>query len=371
MPTLQNVASKKLQELADAKRTRGLRDTVRMPDGIIERDGQKLISFTCNDYLGLSQHPQVKAAAAEAVLKYGAGAGASRLVTGNHPPFRGLETALARWKGTEAVLVFGSGYLANTGIIPALVGKDDLIIADKLVHACLIDGARLSGAAFIRFKHNDVDDCKRLLEIHRAKHHNALIVTDEIFSMDGDKAPLAELKSVAEKHDAWLMADGAHALSPCPVAIDVYVGTLSKALGAYGGYVAGSKTLIDLLMSSARSFIFSTGLPPAVIAAAGTALALIMQTPSMAEIPLAKAKRFTSLLNLPEAQSPIVPIILQSEEKTLAASAALEKEGFAVAAIRPPTVPEGTSRLRFTFSAQHTDDSIEKLAATLRKMELV
>lgn len=367
MPSLTDVASKKLQELAALGRTRSLRGAARLAGGYIERGGKRLLSFTCNDYLGLSQHAEVKRAAADAALNYGAGAGASRLVTGTHPLYAELEEKLARWKHAEAALVFGSGYLTNTGVIPALVGKDDLIIADKLVHACLIDGAKLSGANFLRFKHNDVEDCARLLAKERGAHRHALIITDEVFSMDGDLAPLVELKALAVKHDAWLMADGAHALAPSPASVDIYTGTLSKTLGAYGGYVAGSRALIDLLISTARSFIFSTGLPPATIAAANAALGILIRTPILAEVPLAKARLFTDALGLKQAQSPIVPLILKTEEKTLSASAALEEAGYAVAAIRPPTVPEGTCRLRFTFSAEHRDEDITNLAGYIKQ----
>lgn len=371
MPTLSDVASKKLTALQAENRQRKLRDTVRETGSIIGREDKKLISFTCNDYLGLSQHEAVKQAASGAALRYGAGAGASRLVTGNHPPYRELETKLAKWKHAEAALVFGSGYLANTGIIPALVGKDDLILADKLVHACLIDGAKLSGATFQRFRHNDVEDCRKQLEKHRANHRNALIITDEIFSMDGDAAPLAELKKAAEEHDTWLMADGAHALAPSPVPLDVYVGTLSKTLGAYGGYVAGSKLLIEMLTSTARSFIFSTGLPPATVAAADAALGIVMDNPKLAATPLAKARLFTGKLGIAEAISPIVPVILKSEEATLAASALLETQGYAVAAIRPPTVPEGSSRLRFTFTSEHKDADIIRLTDFIKTQDWI
>lgn len=367
MPALRDVASKKLQELADASRLRRLHATTRQPDGTVLRNGKTLLSFTCNDYLGLSHHPAVKQAAAQAIHVFGTGAGASRLVTGNHPLYAALEAQLAAWKGSEAALVFGSGYLANSGIIPALVGKDDLIIADKLVHACLLDGARLSGATLLRFRHNDLEDCERLLHKQRASHRHALIITDEVFSMDGDLAPLAELKGLAERYDCWLLADGAHALAPSPVAVDVYVGTLSKALGAYGGYVAGSRPLIDLMASTARSFIYSTGLPPATIAAASASLNLLCQTPALAEAPLAKARLFTAQLGLPQAASPVVPLLLYDEAIALAASEKLEQEGFAVAAIRPPTVPEGTSRLRFTFSALHQDADILRLASIIRR----
>ncbi len=356
-----------MQALERAGRRRAPADTQREAGALVQRAGRRLVSFSCNDYLGLSQHPAVKAAAAAAVDAYGAGAGASRLVTGSHPPYARFEAKLAAWKGTEAALVFGSGYLANTGIIPALVGKGDLILADRLVHACLLDGAQLSGAKLLRFKHNDLADCERWLTKERAKHTHCLIVTDEIFSMDGDRAPLAALGRLAAAHDAWLMADGAHSFDGEHPPVDVYVGTLSKALGSYGGYVAAGRDVIALLATSARSFMFSTALPPAAIAAADAALDLLLANPALKDAPLAKARLFTKEAGLPEAQSAIVPLVLGDEARALAAAATLEKAGFLAVAIRPPTVPEGTSRLRFAFSSQHRDEDILELARIVRK----
>jgi 8-amino-7-oxononanoate synthase len=288
-------------------------------------------------------------------------------VTGNHPLYAQLETKLAKWKGTETALVFGSGYLANTGIIPALVGKGDLIIADRLVHACLIDGAQLSGAKLLRFKHNDAADCGRILAAERAKYMHCLIVTDEVFSMDGDVAPLAELGTLAAAHDAWLMADGAHSFVSAHPPVDIYIGTLSKALASYGGFVAAKRDVVDYIATSARSFMFSTGLPPAAIAAADAALDILIANPALGEMPVTKARLFTEALGLPRAESPIVPLILGDEAKALAAAATLEAAGYLVVAIRPPTVPEGTSRLRFAFSALHRDEDILQLVQIIKK----
>ena len=358
MPRLEEVADAGLAKRIHRRQKRQLIDSVRKENGIIERGSQSLLSFSCNDYLGLSHDRRVKTAAIDAIEKYGAGAGASRLVTGNHPLYTQLEQKLAAWKHCESALVFGSGYMANIGIIPALVNTQDLIIADKLVHACLIDGARLSGAKLLRFKHNDVADCSRLLENFRAKHRYCLIITDEVFSMDGDKAPLAALRALADQHDAWLMADSAHSIMPSHVPLDINMGTLSKAFGGYGGYVCAKQSVIDYLTSEARSLIFTTALPPSVIASAIVALDIIQENPELALQPLHNAKIFTDVLGLPEAQSPIVPLILGAEEKALAASKLLAEHGYLVIAIRPPTVPEGTSRLRFAFSALHTEKDI-------------
>jgi len=327
-----------------------------------ERDGRRLLSFSCNDYLNFSQHPQIVAAAIETTKRYGVGAGASRLVTGNHPLYDELEARLARLKGSEAACVFGSGYLANTGIIPAVVGSDDLILVDELAHACIHAGARLSGAQIHLYRHCDPNHAENLLAQHRADKKRALIATDGVFSMDGDIAPLAALSEVARRYDAWLLSDDAHGLGvvgggrgsafvngAARAAIDVplQAGTLSKAVGAYGGYLCASKPVIDLMRTRARTFIYSTGLPPAIVAAAISALDLIERDPCYAAEPLRKARLFTRALNLPEAQSAIVPVIVGDAAAALAASDLLRENGFLVVAIRPPTVPAGTARLRF------------------------
>lgn len=326
------------------------------------------IAFAANDYLGLSRHPEVVKAGQEALLAYGTGAGASRLVTGNHLLYAPLEEKIARMKHKEAALVFGSGYLTNLGVIPALVGKGDLILADKLIHACLIDGSQLSGAALKRFRHNDPAHAEALLKEHRTKYKNTLILVDHVYSMDGDIAPLAELSELAGAHDAWLMADDAHGFGivPSGVNVDIWMGTLSKAVGCYGGYVATSKPVVEYLVTAARSFIFSTGLPPAVCASALKALEIIEREPQRGARALALARRVKS-----GAQSAIMPIMLGTEEKALAAAEALKRRGILVVAIRPPTVPPGTARLRLAFSAAHTDAEVDKLIAALKAEQLI
>jgi 8-amino-7-oxononanoate synthase len=378
MHSLDAFAQDKLDDLARRKLRRALTDTVR-EDGIwVERGGRRLLSFSCNDYLNLSHHPAVIAAAQEAIARYGAGSGASRLVTGNHPLYAGLETRLARIKGTQAAVVFGSGYLANAGIIPVAIGRDGLVLIDELAHACLYAGAQLSRGRVMTFRHNDVAHAGELLAAHRREHDRAVIVTDGVFSMDGDLAPLAALNDLAEAHDAWLMSDDAHGLGVvgggrgssfsgnAHVPIPLQMGTLSKAVGAYGGYLCASAPVIELMRNRARTLIYSTGLPPSVVATSIAALDLIEREPDYAALPVKKAKRFTAALGLPAAQSPIVPVVIGDEERALAASRLLEDEGFLAVAIRPPTVPAGTARLRFTFTARHPDDAIDRLADMVR-----
>jgi 8-amino-7-oxononanoate synthase len=383
MRSLDEFATAKLAELERANLRRRLVDTTRL-DGIwAVRNRRRLLSFSCNDYLNLSQHPAVKAAAIAALQEFGSGSGASRLVTGNHPLFAGLEARLARLKGTEAACVFGSGYLANIGIIPALIGARDLVLLDELSHACLWAGARLSRATVIPFRHSDLEHLKALLDQHRSRHGRAMIAVDGVFSMDGDLAPIAGLAALAQRFDAWLMTDDAHGIgvvgdgrgssfTASAVAngvraeVPLQMGTLSKAIGAYGGYLCASASVIEFIHNRARSFVYSTGLPPAVVAAAIVALDLIEAEPAYAALPLAKARAFTRRAGLPEAESPIVPLIVGDAEAALQASRLLEDEGFLVIAIRPPTVPTGTARLRFAFTAQHPDDEIERLADIVR-----
>jgi 8-amino-7-oxononanoate synthase len=377
MRSLDEFAGEKLDALERAQLRRVPVTTAR--SGIwAECDGRRLLSFSCNDYLNLSQHPEIIAAAVAATKRYGIGAGASRLVTGNHPLYEELESRLARLKGTDAACVFGSGYLANTGIIPALVGPGDLIVADELSHACIHAGAKLSGAALHLFRHADVDHAQALLAAQRGGKKRALIATDGVFSMDGDLAPLGALSQLAQRFDAWLLSDDAHGIGVLgggrgstfvngPVDVPLQMGTLSKAIGTYGGYLCASHAVIDLMRTRARTFIYSTGLPPPVIAAAIAALDLIERDPAYAAEPLRKARLFTRALALPDAQSAIVPVIVGATDAALRASALLLDEGFLVVAIRPPTVPAGTARLRFAFTAQHPDAEIERLADLVRR----
>jgi 8-amino-7-oxononanoate synthase len=383
MRSLDDFAIGKLGELDHRSLRRSLVDTTRVTGIWVLRNGRRLLSFCCNDYLNLTHHPAVKAAAIEAVRIYGVGAGASRLVTGNHPLYGELEARLARAKHTEAACVFGSGYLANLGIIPTLAGPDDLILIDELAHACLFAGARLSRATVVPYRHCDASHVEGLLSELRSRHPRVLLITDGVFSMDGDIAPLHALSLVAQHHDAWLMTDDAHGLGvlgnghgsnfmqSIKADVPLQMGTLSKAIGGYGGYLCASAGVIDLIRNRARTLIYSTGLPPATIAAAIAALDVIERDPAYAALPVQKAKAFARNAGLPEPVSPIVPLVLGEADTALAASRLLEEHGFLVAAIRPPTVPAQTARLRFTFTAQHPDAEIERLSAVVRDRILV
>jgi 8-amino-7-oxononanoate synthase len=379
MHSLDEFALAKLAELETSQLRRTLVDSTRVGGIWVERDGKRLLSFSCNDYLNLSQHPAVIKAAIAATRQHGVGSGASRLVTGNYPLLGELEARLAALKGTEAACVFGSGYLANAGIIPVLAGRGDLVLIDELAHACLFAGTQLTRGPSLVFRHNDVGHVEELLTAHRAHHKRVLIVTDGVFSMDGDLAPVAELAALARRHDAWLMTDDAHGLgvlgggrgsnfsSGASDDVPLQMGTLSKAVGGYGGYLCASRPVVELMRNRARTFVYSTALPPASAAAALAALNVIAGDPALVARPLAKARAFTRALNLPDAQSPIVPVIVGDASAALDASALLQDEGFLVVPIRPPTVPAGTARLRFAFTAGHPDEAIERVAALVRE----
>ena len=370
-------AAEKLDQLESRSLRRRLVPTERIDGLWVERGGRRLLSFSCNDYLNLSHHREVKAAAIAAVARYGAGAGASRLVTGDHPLFGELEARLAALKGKATACVFGSGYLANAGVIPTVVGPGDLVIADELAHACIWSGAQLSGATVLAFRHNDMADLAAKLAAHRGAAARCLIATDGVFSMDGDLAPLDQISDLARANDAGLLVDDAHGLGVVgeggagsgavyPGArIDLSMGTFSKALGGYGAYVCGSGPVIDLIKTRARTFVYTTGLPPANAAAALAALDVIAAEPDRVARPLANARRFTRALNLPEATSAVVPIMIGEADRALTVAQALEAAGLLAVAIRPPTVPAGTARLRLAFTAGHTARDIDGLVSAI------
>jgi 8-amino-7-oxononanoate synthase len=342
----------------------------------VTRGGRELWNFAANDYLGLARHPEIEAALIEGVRHYGAGSAASRLVCGSLPPHRVLEDALAAAKQTEAALVFSSGFATSLGVIPAVVGRKDFILLDKLCHACLVDAARLSGATLRVFPHNDLQKLARLLSSIRAKEPQAriLVATESVFSMDGDLCPLREIVGLVENHDALLLLDEAHGFGVLgdhgmglaereglQQRVTFQMGTLSKAAGLSGGYVAASREWIELLVNRARSFIYSTAPPPALAHAALTALDLIRG----AEGRSLRARLRENISQIADSPTPVIPRILGSNEAALSAASALADAGFMVPAIRFPTVPRGTARLRISLSAAHPPEAVAALKAAL------
>jgi 8-amino-7-oxononanoate synthase len=320
--------------------------------------------FCSNDYLGLSQHPLVKEKAKAAIDRYGFGAGAARLVSGNTPLQEELERKIAACEKREAAIVFPTGYMANLGAIPALVDEHDTVIIDRLNHASIIDACRLSKAKLQVYPHKDTGALEKVLQKARP-FRRRLIVTDTVFSMDGDLAPLAEISRLAKQYDAILMTDDAHATGVITFdnPADIIMGTLSKAAGSLGGFVAGSAALIDYLRNKARSFIFTTALPPAACAASLAALEIIENEPQLRQKLWANIRRLS-----PRAESAIIPLIIGEAAATMELSARLFDRGFFVSGIRPPTVPAGESRLRITVTAAHTKEEIECLASLLREL---
>lgn len=365
-------------ELAAIEQTglrRHLRTVMSAPTGTITLDGQDVVLLGSNNYLGLSMHPKVITAAVEATQAFGTGASGSRLISGNSELYTTLESNLAKMKGTEAALVFSSGYAANTSVIPLLAGESDLILSDALNHASIIDGCRLSRATKKIYQHCDVEHLKTLLS-ESIGFRRKLIVTDSVFSMDGDIAPLPDIYEVVTEHDAMLLVDDAHGFGVLGkdgsgtishFGLDgkeiIQMGTLSKAVGALGGYIAASRTLIALLINRARGFIFTTGLPPATLGAANTALDVIRSSPELRRNLFSHAKRLkTALLDLDytllPSETQILPVVLGSPQRATGVAEALLTEGVFAPAIRPPAVPAGTSRLRLTVMAAHTDAEI-------------
>jgi 8-amino-7-oxononanoate synthase len=367
----------------DALEAANLRRSLRVVD-------PTLLNFAANEYLGLARHPALIEAAQTATGRLGTGAGASRLVTGTDEAVLALERELAQWKEKEAALVFSSGFAAALGTIPALVGKGDTVILDKLSHACLIDAARLSGATVRSFAHNNLARLENILRKASTGSARTLIVTESIFSMDGDAAPLADIVALKEKHGVWLFVDEAHATAlygPTGAGriaeaglsdrVDIVMGTLSKALGSVGGYVAGSRTLIDWLTNRARSFIYSTALPPGVVAASRAAVALArgdvgatLRGRLWGNIARFHAGLPARWKHEARSTSAIQPLICGEAGNALALAASLRERGFLIPAIRYPTVPRGSARLRITISAAHADKDIDALNRALADLEL-
>lgn len=377
-----------IQPILDEAKSQGLERTARpYPEagGKIKVDGQDVLNFSSNDYLDLAHHRHVMDCSREALDKYGIGSTASRLVTGTLPIHEELEARLAKEKGYPAALVFGSGYMANAGTIPVLAGRDDFIFADKLVHASMIDACKLSGAKLVRFAHNDVQALEKRLEQFPAAGNRRLVITESVFSMDGDIAPLTEIAALAEKHSAMLMVDEAHASGTfgprgagrvrelgLEDSVTVSMGTMSKAMAGYGGFVACSSTLRKLLIHSARAFIYTTAPPPAVIGAALGILDVLESSPRLGAILQANADYFRSLLHAAgldtlQSQSQIIPIVIGDNEKAVAVSKKLREEGIIAAAIRPPTVPAGSARLRLSVTLAHHVGDLEFAAKQIIK----
>ncbi len=352
---------------------------------VISVEGREVLLFASNNYLGLANHPQVKDAAIKAIEKFGVGSGASRLISGNVTPHQVLEGELASFKETEAALTFSSGYATSIGVIPNLARADSLILADRLCHASLIDGCRLSRATLRVFHHNDVSHLKRLLTKTRSRT-STLILTEGVFSMDGDVAPLPEIARLAEEYGATLLIDDAHGTGVMGATgrgtvehfgLDsrhiLQMGTLSKALGSSGGFIAGPKDFVAYLVNTARSFIYTTSPPPAIAAAASAALAIIRQEPQR-RVTLWRNREFlhhhlvTMGFQLTDTQSPILPIMVNDPEIGVQMSQHLRAEGVWIPAVRPPTVPKGTSRLRITVTADHSLEHLETALRALRKV---
>ncbi len=368
------------RKAANLYRARHLLESPQTPNVIV--DGKNYLAFCSNDYLGLANHPDVISAFKNAANNFGIGSGASHLVAGHSQEHHALEEEIAAFTGRDRALLFSTGYMANLGAITALVGQGDAVFEDRLNHASLLDGGLLSGARFQRFLHNDLDNLQTRLQ--KTEANRKLIVVDGVFSMDGDCAPLPELAALAQKNNAWLMVDDAHGFGCLGKngggsaehfgltqnELPILMGTLGKAFGTFGAFIAGSETLIETLIQFARPYIYTTAMPPAIAAATRVSLRLV-QTESWRREHLQQlithfregAERLG--LQLTNSTTPIQPIIVGDEVKTLAISAALAERGILIVAIRPPTVAAGSSRLRITFSAEHTLTQVDDLLSAL------
>lgn len=352
-------------------------------DGKFFLHGIEVINFSSNDYLGLSRHPNVVKAFIDGALKFGTSTCASRLVCGGRDFYSAVEDKIAEWKGTETALLFQSGYHANTGVIPALVGKEDIIFSDELNHASIIDGCRLSGAKILIYSHCDIEHLEDLMR--KSSGRRKLIITDSVFSMDGDTAPLEKIVEIKEKYGAFLMVDEAHATgifgregeglvkeSGLKDVVEIQMGTFSKAGGCFGAYIAISERLKALIINKARSFIFSTALPPPVVSAISASIDVMRRERWRAERVLSYARRIrttSALMGIrTKGHTQIVPLIFGSSEKTMLIADRLVSMGFFVKGIRPPSVPEGGSRIRVAPSAEHEEDEIERFLSALKEV---
>jgi 8-amino-7-oxononanoate synthase len=384
--------TQELEILASQDLRRGLTEVEEiLPGGRVQIAGRILLNLSSNDYLGLSQDPRIIAAAREAAARWGVGAGASRLVVGHLALHEEVEARLAAFKGTEAAVIFSTGYMANLGAISALVGPGDTVFCDKLNHASIYDGIRLSGANLVRFPHRDMNRLEALLP--KAGPGKRLIVTDSVFSVDGDLAPLQEMVELKDRYGAMLMVDEAHAtgvLGPkgeglaaalgLTHRVEVHMGTFSKALGSLGGYVAGDRCLIDYLHNRARSFIYSTAMPPPVLGAIAGALDIVLMKPERRAYLMEQAEEFRRVLaqggfDTLGSETQIVPVLVGENARTLEMAARLRERGLMAVALRPPTVPPGRDRVRFSLSAAHSREDLaaarETILAVGREMALI
>ena len=366
-----------LDEIEDAGRTRTLRAVEPIDAVRVCVDGREVVNFCSNDYLGLAAEPRVVRAAVAATERFGAGSGSARLIAGTRELHLELERRLASFVGRESALLFGAGYLAGLGAIDALAAKGDAVFSDRLNHACLIDGCRICGARVVVYPHADAGALADLLV--RTEARRKIVVTESVFSMDGDVAPLVEIAEVCERAGAMLIVDEAHAIgvmgprgegvvaaSGLEGRVDAVMGTLGKALGSCGAFVAGSETLVRFLTNRARTFIFQTALPPSAIAAAAESLAILDESGERVERLRANVARLQSALTAGDAgESAIIPVVVGPERETMEASAALLDRGFLVQGIRPPTVPPGTSRLRLTVSSEHAPKQIDAVCRAI------
>ncbi len=350
--------------------------------GRVRVAGRVLLNLSANDYLGLAQDPRLIAAAQAAASRWGVGAGASRLVVGHLALHEAVEAQLAAFKGTETAVIFSTGYMANLGVISALMGPKDVIFSDRLNHASLMDGIKLSGAALQRFPHRDLNRLEKFLQ-KTPEGKKRLIVSDSVFSVDGDLAPLTDLVNLKERYGAWLMIDEAHATGVLGERgaglaqalgltdrVDIHMGTFSKALGSLGGYVAGERRLIDYLHNRARSFIYSTALPPPVLGAIGKALEIVLKEPERRAYLLGEAQGFRQALKQAgldtlRSETQIVPVLVGDNARTLDFAARLKDQGLMAVGLRPPTVQPGKARVRFSLSAAHSPEDLAQARQTI------
>lgn len=380
----QDFAERALADLNAAGRLRVLRQIESAVGPSVRIGGRDLLLCCSNDYLGLANDARLKAAALAATERWGAGSGASRLIAGSLTPHAELESKIADWKRAEAALLFNSGYQANVGVLQALLGPGDFVYSDALNHASLIDGCRLSRAVVRVYRHGDAAHLAELLQADAKLGGKRLIVSDSVFSMDADEAPLAALCDLAERYGAWLMLDEAHAAGllgdegaglasdlGLSQRVHIQMGTLGKALGSFGAYIAGSRRLIDLLINRARSFVFTTALPPAVAAASSAAIDIVRGDSALRRRALARGSDLRRLLaeqgrRVLPGRAPIVPVLVGRDDQTMALAQKLYTRGVFAVGIRPPTVPEGGARIRLTVSAAHSPAQIQTVAEAFR-----